>query len=97
MLLSPLTFELWHGSSLVHTSASLADSPDANPYQPTFLSSGYGGQVDKVVVSGVQGYFSMDDFSFHRAAANTVPEAPTYALALLAFGAASFARKRRAG
>jgi Phage integrase family len=65
---SGITFELWNDSALVHTSATLPDAPGATPYAPTFLSSGYAGLVDKVVVSGVQGYFSMDDFTYQEAA-----------------------------
>jgi hypothetical protein len=74
---SGVTFELFRAGSLVHTSASLPDAADT-PYIPTFLASGYGGLVDTVVVSGVQGYYAMDDFSFTP----SVPEPATYFLML---------------
>jgi hypothetical protein len=91
---SGVTFELWNDGALVHTSATLQDAPGATPYAPTFLSSGYAGLVDKVVVSGVQGYFSMDDFTY-REAAGTVPEPGTYTLVLIALAAAAVARCRK--
>jgi hypothetical protein len=70
---SGVQFELWLGAALVHSSATLADAADATPYGPTFLASGYGGPVDRVVVAGVQGYFAMDDFSWRNAAAVPAP------------------------
>ena len=92
---SGVTFELWLGGALVHTSDTLADAAGADPYLPTFLTSGYTGAVDKVVVSGVQGYYSMDDLSFHEAAAvPSVPEPETYALMFLGLGAIGLARRR---
>ena len=90
---SGVTFELWLAGSLVHTSASLPDAPGPNPYLPAFLASGYSGEVDKIVVSGVQGYYAMDNFTFHSAT-NTIPEPSTYALALLALGICGVIRKR---
>lgn len=81
---SGVTFELWRNGALVHTSASLPDAPSTTPYGPTFLSSGYTGPVDKVVVSGVQGYYAMDDFSF--SAVSSVPEPASNALILLGLG-----------
>lgn len=77
---SGVTFQLWLGGNVVHTSASLPDASGTDPYAPTFLASGYSGQVDQVVVTGVQGYYSMDDFTYHAAAA--VPE-PTSDVLLL--------------
>lgn len=82
---SGVTFELWLSGSLVHTSATLPDAPGVEPYLPTFLDSGYAGFVDKVVVSGVQGYYAMDDFTF-RFADTAVPAPTTFALALLGVG-----------
>jgi len=72
---SGVTFLLWYLGTLVATSAALPDAPDITPYGPTFLASGYSGLVDKVVVSGVQGYYSMDDFNFQ---ATAVPEPASY-------------------
>ena len=89
---SGVTFQLSLGANLVHTSATLPDSPGADPYLPTFLASGYAGQVDKVVVSGVQGYYAMDDFTF-RAVAASVPEPSMYLLMLA--GLATIASVRR--
>lgn len=91
---SGATFELWFGGSLVHTSTTLPDSPDANPYLPTFLASGYGGLVDKVVVSAVQGYYSMDDFTF-QVASSSVPEPSTIALVMLSLLGIGMTPKKR--
>ena len=77
---SGVSFQLWSNGILVHTSAVLPDAPGTDPYLPIFLASGYGGQVDKVVVSGVQGYYSMDDIVF---TASAVPE-PTSMLLVMA-------------
>jgi hypothetical protein len=92
---SGVTFELWHGATLVHTSTSLPDAPGADPYLPTFLASGYSGQVDKVVVSGVQGYYSMDDFTFHQPTL-PIPEPDTGALLLAGLGVLVAVGRRRA-
>lgn len=92
---SGVTFELWKGSSLVATSASLPDAPGVDPYDPVFLASGYAGEVDTVVVSGVQGYYAMDDFTFHRASTNAVPEPASAALAILGVGMAGWMRRRQ--
>lgn len=90
---SGVSFELYLLGSLVHTSASLPDAPDVDPYLPTVLSSGYGGLVDTVKVSGVQGYYSMDDLTFHAA---PVPEPSTCALLALGMGVVGW-RARRGG
>lgn len=92
---SGVTFELWNSGTLVATSASLPDAPGVDPYDPVFLASGYAGEVDTVVVSGVQGYYSMDDFTFHRASTNAVPEPASAALALLGIGMAGWMRRRQ--
>ena len=76
---SGVSFQLWSNGNLVHTSEVLPDAPGTDPYLPIFLASGYGGQVDKVVVSGVQGYYSMDDVVF---TASAVPE-PTSMLLVM--------------
>jgi PEP-CTERM motif len=91
---SGVTFELWNDGALVHTSETLPDAPGALPYAPIFLSSGYAGLVDKVVISGVQGYFSMDDFTY-RESAGTVPEPATHALVLFALATAAGVRCRK--
>ncbi|WIT12917.1 PEP-CTERM sorting domain-containing protein [Paucibacter sediminis] len=92
---SGVTFELWDAGNLVATSDSLPDSQGAAPYGPTFLASGYSGLVDKVVVSGVQGYFSMDDFTYHAPASNNVPEPGSLALVLFGLGIGGLSARRR--
>lgn len=84
---SGVTFELWNDGSLLGAFGSLPDAPDVDPYGPIFLASGYAGLVDKVVVSGVQGYYSMDDFTFRLPdTGSTIPEPASLGLALLALG-----------
>lgn len=93
---SGVTFELWNDGALLGAFGSLPDAPGADPYGPTFLASGYAGLVDKVVVSGVQGYYSMDDFTYHvpDTTGGTIPEPASLGLALLALGiGAAQARK----
>ena len=92
---SGATFELWLGGLLVHTSDTLADAPGVDPYLPTFLASGYAGQVDKIVVSAVQGYYAMDDFTFHLNAVGSVPEPRTSALLLAALLGLTWSRRGR--
>jgi hypothetical protein len=59
---------------------------------PTFLSSGYDGIVDTVIVSsGDPSFVSMDDFTFTQ----PVPEPETYALMLAGLGVVSFVARRR--
>lgn len=69
-----LSFELLLNGQVVATSATL--DPSATP---TFLASGYAGQIDAVrIKSQNHGEFVMDDFSFTQA----VPEPQSYALLL---------------
>jgi PEP-CTERM motif len=89
---SGVTFELYLGGNLVHTSATLADAVGPAAYLPTALASGYGLAVDTVKVSGVQGYYSMDDFSYRAIAA--VPEPGTFALLGLGLGVMALRAKR---
>jgi hypothetical protein len=82
-------FQLYNSSStLLWTSASL------NPTStPTFLSSGYSGLVEKVVVHSTgPTRFVMDDFTFHTAA---IPEPETYVMLLAGLGLLGFAARRR--
>lgn len=91
---SGVTFELWDDGNLLGAFGSLPDAPDVDPYGPTFLASGYAGLVDKVVVSGVQGYFSLDDFTYHLPTNNNVPEPASLALVLLSLGIGGIAARR---
>lgn len=62
-----LQYQLYHQGAQVHASA-LSDGLSA---QPLFYASGYAGLVDTVVITGPQGYFVMDDFTYLAA---PVPE-----------------------
>ncbi len=95
---SGVTFELFLAGTLVHTSATLPEAPGVDPYLPSFLASGYSGLIDTIVVSGVQGYYAMDDFKYHTESTTAIPEPATGALtaiALLAVGAISTRRRAR--
>ena len=84
---SGVTFELWSDGVFLGAFGSLPDAVGVDPYGPTFLASGYSGLVDTVVVSGVQGYYSMDDFSFRLPDTGwNIPEPASLGLALLALG-----------
>lgn len=92
---SGVTFELWNDGNYLGAFGSLPDASGADAYGPTFLPSGYSGLVDKVVVSGVQGYYAMDDFTYHpQDTGNRVPEPASLGLTLVALGVtAALARK----
>ena len=90
---SGVTFDLYNSGSLVHTSGTIPDAAGPDPYLPTFLGSGYAGLIDTVKVSGVQGYYSLDDFTYRNAAAtNDVPEPGI--LLLVALGVFGIARRK---
>lgn len=91
---SGVTIELWLDGVFLGSFGALPDAAGVDPYGPTFLASGYAGLVDQVVVSGVQGYFSMDDFTFHRDT-GTVPEPSTALLGLLALGGLARVSRRK--
>lgn len=67
-------FDMYLNGSLVSTSGPINLSGT-----PTFLSSGYNGQVDQVVVNGSNGSFVMDDVTF-GGAVTTTPEPGSLAL-----------------
>lgn len=57
----PINFQLYLGGTLVHTSGSIdLDGSGTSQY----LSSGYSGLVDRVVVQGFLGFFVMDDVTY---------------------------------
>jgi hypothetical protein len=83
-----ITFALYLGGLQVGTSSTL--DPSATP---SFLSSGYAGLVDAVVVSSpYQASYVMDDFTFAQA----VPEPQTYALMLAGIAVGGYVMRRRA-
>jgi hypothetical protein len=87
--IAPVTFQLSLGGALVATSATL--TPSATP---VFLSSGYSGLVDTVIVASPRhNFFVMDDFTFNQA--STVPEPETWALMLAGFVAIGLLRRPR--
>lgn len=59
---------------------------------PTFLASGYAGQVDEVRVYGPNDYYVMDDVTYTAAPA---PEPAAWALMIVGFGLAGTALRRR--
>jgi hypothetical protein len=94
---SGVTFELWLAGSYLGAFGSLPDGQGPDPYGPTFLASGYAGLVDKVVVSGVQGYYSMDDFTYRLAeSSGTLPVPGGAGLVLLALSLAAVNTRRQA-
>jgi len=83
-------YKLYLNGSLVYTSAQSATLSPAAIY----VSSGYSGLVDSVVVLGTQGYYAMDNFTYNETAAVPEPGTP----ALLMVGAAFLgivSRKKR--
>lgn len=82
-----VTFLMYAGGQLVATSSTLGLSGVSS-----FLSSGWNGAIDTLVVSSnAQAGYVMDDFSFH-----TVPEPGSIALLLLGLGLVVVTRRRGA-
>jgi len=87
----PIQYQLYNNGQLVHTSIA---SPDLTNV-PVFISSGYTGMVDEVVILGTQGYYAMDDFTFNSA---PIPEPGTYGmLAAGLVGIGALMRRRQRG
>lgn len=91
---SGVTFELFRDGALVHTSTTLPDAADVDPYGPVLLASGYSGLIDEIRVTGVQGYFALDDFTYRRDAVVSVPEPSALLLAALGLGGLFLVRRR---
>ena len=82
-----VTFKLYDHGTLVATSSTLATSAT-----PTWLTSGYAGLVDEVIVSSAaQGAWVMDDLTFSSA----VPEPASTALMVAGLLALAAAARRR--
>lgn len=84
-------FELYLDGKRVHTSDSSVDLG----VTPVFVASGYSGAVDAVVVLGTQGYYAMDDFTYHAAPVPEVGTGAMLALGLAGFGLFAARRKSR--
>ncbi|MGZ8288247.1 MAG: PEP-CTERM sorting domain-containing protein [Telluria sp.] len=88
-----VSFNLFNDGELVHTSQTLEmfGAPETQ-----YLASGYGGVVDRVVVTGVAGGYVMDDVTFAGDVAD-VPEPGAPALMLAGLLAAGAVRARKKG
>jgi hypothetical protein len=85
-----ISLGLFNDGVLVHTSGSIGLSD-----VPTFLSSGYAGAVDKVVVNGQPGYYVMDDFEYNRFGVSSVP-GPAAVVPFLVGGISALRKRRKA-
>ena len=87
-------FQLYLGGELVHTTGVLDLSGT-----PTFLASGFAGEVDMVeVLTGSGGHWVIDDVTYGVAAATVTPEPGTVLLmatGLVAVGGIARRRRRR--
>jgi hypothetical protein len=89
--LSNIGYELYLDSNLVFSSkAGTSLSPS-----PIFVASGYNGAIDSVVIMGKQGYFALDDFTYHDVV-TPVPEPTSWLLLILGFTAIGATLRRRA-
>lgn len=92
--LSDVGYELYLDTKLVFASKTATKvSPSA-----TFIASGYKGAADSVVIMGKQGYFALDDFTYHNVV-TSVPEPTSWLLLIVGFGAmgATLRRQPRSG
>jgi MYXO-CTERM domain-containing protein len=89
---SAVRYQLYKAGNLVFTSANSA----ALTAVPQFVSSGYTGLVDSVVIVGKQGFYALDDFTYNSAPAVPEPQAAAmWLVGLLGLGALARRRKFR--
>ena len=89
--INQVRYTLYNGSTQVYLSP---DSPELPRGSSIFIPSGYGGLITSVVISGRQGFFAVDDFTF----TSPVPEPATFgmfALGILGICGYWLARRRR--
>ena len=79
-------FQLYFNGVLVATSAT----SDTLTRTPFFLTSGYAGPVDALVIEGSQGFYALDDFTFEP-----IPEPATVGLLLSGLGFLVVVRSRQ--
>ncbi len=82
-------YQLLLNGALVFTSAPSSGLTNT----PNFVASGYAGAVDEVIVFGRQGFYALDDFTYH--AVSGIPEPSTWAMMLFGFAGVGFLAYRR--
>jgi hypothetical protein len=87
---SAIGYQLFLNGALVFSSNPSAGLTDT----PAFVASGYSGAVDSVVILGQQGYYALDNFTYHDVV-TAVPEPSSWALMILGFGIVGGAMRRR--
>lgn len=85
----PVGYQLLLNGALVFTTAPSSQLTNT----PIFVASGYAGAVDEVIVFGPQGFYGLDDFTYH--AVSGVPEPATWAMMVLGFAGLGFLAYRR--
>lgn len=83
-------YELYLGSKLVFTSRTASKVSSS----ATFIASGYSGAADSVVIMGKQGFFALDDFTYHDVV-TPLPEPTSWLLLIMGFGAIGAMLRRR--
>ena len=84
-----VTFNMYLGNTLVASSSTLTTTST-----PTFLSSGYAGNVDEVQVVGNSVQWIMDDLTY-GSAVSVVPEPGSILLVALGLAGVAAVRRRR--